>query len=308
MPQQALQCVADLRGDSIGTVAVIRLGFPGGQCGGELRSKTGQPTADALPKPTRQRSELAVLRRGRVPDAIEIGRPRGEQGRLPEASAGDDDSQAFVEELVEPLLECRTAEDRGQNGRRRAARRPRDRTRRSGTDCRHPLSPVITLAAAPVNPSGDRPVDREESAAAACRANLRCPWRAPQLRCLMRRQLGYTRTTQGCRTAAGHSRFANRGNACSSRVIQVAAATSGADDRLRADRRLEEAQFAKETTNHPAYIPREVAGSSRKSPPIPAYPRSARKSHDRPVTPEVAGSSPVAPVKRPANGIFCCRL
>ena len=30
---------------------------------------------------------------------------------------------------------------------------------------------------------------------------------------------------------------------------------------------------------------------------IPAYPRSARKRQDRPVTPEVAGSSPVAPVK-----------
>jgi hypothetical protein len=31
-------------------------------------------------------------------------------------------------------------------------------------------------------------------------------------------------------------------------------------------------------------------------PQIPAYPRSTRKRHDRPVTPEVAGSSPVAPV------------
>jgi hypothetical protein len=31
---------------------------------------------------------------------------------------------------------------------------------------------------------------------------------------------------------------------------------------------------------------------------IPAYPRSTRKRHDRPVTPEVAGSSPVAPVFR----------
>jgi hypothetical protein len=30
---------------------------------------------------------------------------------------------------------------------------------------------------------------------------------------------------------------------------------------------------------------------------IPAYPRPARKQQDRPVTPEVAGSSPVAPVK-----------
>jgi hypothetical protein len=34
---------------------------------------------------------------------------------------------------------------------------------------------------------------------------------------------------------------------------------------------------------------------------IPAYPRPARKRQDRPVTPEVAGSSPVAPVKRPGN-------
>jgi hypothetical protein len=32
------------------------------------------------------------------------------------------------------------------------------------------------------------------------------------------------------------------------------------------------------------------------TPRIPAYSRSARKRHDRPVTPEVAGSSPVAPV------------
>ena len=33
---------------------------------------------------------------------------------------------------------------------------------------------------------------------------------------------------------------------------------------------------------------------------IPVYPRSARKRHDRPVTPEVAGSSPVAPVPESA--------
>jgi len=37
---------------------------------------------------------------------------------------------------------------------------------------------------------------------------------------------------------------------------------------------------------------------------IPADPRSARKHHDRPVTPEVAGSSPVAPVKVLQIGIF----
>jgi hypothetical protein len=29
---------------------------------------------------------------------------------------------------------------------------------------------------------------------------------------------------------------------------------------------------------------------------LPAYSGSARKRHDRPVTPEVAGSTPVAPV------------
>ena len=60
----------------------------------------------------------------------------------------------------------------------------------------------------------------------------------------------------------------------------------------------------------PARIPREVAGSSRTHPllpetdaakglltaEIPADPRPPRKYQDRPVTPEVAGSSPVAPV------------
>ena len=35
---------------------------------------------------------------------------------------------------------------------------------------------------------------------------------------------------------------------------------------------------------------------------IPAYSRSARKHHDRPVTPEVAGSSPVAPAQA-----FACK-
>ena len=65
-----------------------------------------------------------------------------------------------------------------------------------------------------------------------------------------------------------------------------------------------------QATAHPALIPQEAPGSSRTLPRIPAargkglltagipaYPRSARKRHDRPVTPEVAGSSPVAPVK-----------
>jgi hypothetical protein len=65
---------------------------------------------------------------------------------------------------------------------------------------------------------------------------------------------------------------------------------------------------------HPAYIPQEAPGDPRPhpripqrrgrkallSPGIPAYPRAARKRHDRPVTPEVAGSSPVAPVSRNA--------
>ena len=75
-------------------------------------------------------------------------------------------------------------------------------------------------------------------------------------------------------------------------------------------------------TPHPALIPHEAPGSSRRYPQIPAtqrrkgplmaaipaYPRSARKRHDRPVTPEVAGSSPVAPVFRSAckSAMFCC--
>jgi hypothetical protein len=41
-------------------------------------------------------------------------------------------------------------------------------------------------------------------------------------------------------------------------------------------------------------------GLSPLSPAIPAYPRLTRNQHDRPVTPEVAGSSPVAPVSRSA--------
>jgi hypothetical protein len=41
---------------------------------------------------------------------------------------------------------------------------------------------------------------------------------------------------------------------------------------------------------------------------IPAYPRPTRRHQDRPVTPEVAGSSPVAPVSPFALqiGVFCC--
>jgi hypothetical protein len=63
---------------------------------------------------------------------------------------------------------------------------------------------------------------------------------------------------------------------------------------------------------HHAKYPAGGAGSSRPypeipatsrpkrllSPEIPAYPWSARNCHDRPVTPEVAGSSPVAPVSK----------
>src|SRR5687767_15401663 len=37
---------------------------------------------------------------------------------------------------------------------------------------------------------------------------------------------------------------------------------------------------------------------------IPAYSRPSRNNQDRPVTPEVAGSSPVAPVRVAAEGAF----
>ncbi len=81
--------------------------------------------------------------------------------------------------------------------------------------------------------------------------------------------------------------------------------------------------FAEATTTHPALIPREVPATSRTGPRIPATlepedlltavipadPRATRKRHDRPVTPEVAGSSPVAlpSLVLPANGRFLAR-
>jgi hypothetical protein len=85
--------------------------------------------------------------------------------------------------------------------------------------------------------------------------------------------------------------------------------------------RARPASFAIKATTHPALIPQEVNGTSRTAPriparlesespltaEIPAYPRPPRKRHDRPVTPEVAGSSPVAPVENVLEmGIFCC--
>ncbi len=78
--------------------------------------------------------------------------------------------------------------------------------------------------------------------------------------------------------------------------------------------------FPTKTTRHPAQIPQEVAGGSRLGPgnsrkttgeegllatEIPAYSRSAPKTQDRPVMPEVAGSSPVAPVKTLQTRKFC---
>src|SRR5918996_3160838 len=82
------------------------------------------------------------------------------------------------------------------------------------------------------------------------------------------------------------------------------------------------ALFAIWATAHPALIPHEAPGNPRPHPripatmraqalltrQIPAYPRSGRKHHDRPVTPEVAGSSPVAPVNSLQIGIFSHRI
>jgi hypothetical protein len=59
----------------------------------------------------------------------------------------------------------------------------------------------------------------------------------------------------------------------------------------------------------PARGPPQVPASARQcpqdevrnallAPGIPAYPRPVRKRQDRPVTPEVAGSSPVGPVRK----------
>jgi hypothetical protein len=57
---------------------------------------------------------------------------------------------------------------------------------------------------------------------------------------------------------------------------------------------------------HPQ-IPATTRAQGPLIPQIPACPRSARKRHDRPVTP-VAGSSPVAPVKSPEHLLLCWRV
>jgi hypothetical protein len=53
--------------------------------------------------------------------------------------------------------------------------------------------------------------------------------------------------------------------------------------------------------------PQRQGRKSLLSPGIPAYPRSARKRQDWPVKPEVAGSSPVAPVHPRESGPRCAR-
>ena len=86
---------------------------------------------------------------------------------------------------------------------------------------------------------------------------------------------------------------------------------SGADPSPRVERRVPSApassQLGQRRIPHKSRgRPPEAPAHPRESPQcegrkalltaeIPAYPRSARKRHDRPVTPEVAGSSPVAP-------------
>jgi hypothetical protein len=55
-------------------------------------------------------------------------------------------------------------------------------------------------------------------------------------------------------------------------------------------------------------FPQDPGQEALLTPGIPAYPRSARKGHDRPVTPEVAGSSPVAPAENILQiTMFCCQ-
>jgi len=95
-------------------------------------------------------------------------------------------------------------------------------------------------------------------------------------------------------------------------VVAAGGPSDQAEPELGASRRSPDV-FGLRQPPHPAQIPRELAGSSR-SPPripatarpkrpfragIPAYHSSAPKRQDRPVTPAVAGSSPVAPVSEP---------
>jgi hypothetical protein len=55
--------------------------------------------------------------------------------------------------------------------------------------------------------------------------------------------------------------------------------------------------------------PQGDARNALLAPGIPAYPRRDRKRHARPVTPEVAGSSPVAPRRKDLQiGMFVATL
>jgi hypothetical protein len=72
--------------------------------------------------------------------------------------------------------------------------------------------------------------------------------------------------------------------------------------------RADPARGSRKLPQVPANPRNGSAGKPCTRPQIPAYPRSGRKPHDRPVTPEVAGSSPVAPVSLFVlqDGWICC--
>ncbi len=117
---------------------------------------------------------------------------------------------------------------------------------------------------------------------------------------------------RGLRPVAGEAPWQGGGRPCSGRPLAS----------LRTPRTAQLPQALNSATSHPAHIPHEGAGSSRTSPRIPAR-AQGRKTCSRPespaipaqpgsamtglFTPEVAGSSPVAPVKYLQIGMFCCR-
>jgi hypothetical protein len=139
-----------------------------------------------------------------------------------------------------------------------------------------------------------------------------------------------TTSTRSCptspRTASSRPRADPIAGVAASSVgrrCDAATSRSGADPSPRVERRVPSAPASfqlgqrriphisrgrsPEAPAHPRESPQCEGRKALLTAEIPAYPRSARKRHDRPVTPEVAGSSPVAPVKSLQTGIFCCR-
>ena len=106
------ESLAERAGDGVGTRAV----GPGGAARRLRFRRQRNPLPHCLDDAARQRRQIGVLTRERVPRALHVGRPEGEQRRLAEARAGDDGREALAERLVEPVLEPRAPQQGARRG------------------------------------------------------------------------------------------------------------------------------------------------------------------------------------------------